>query len=281
MHQIISHILERRDKSIPVNDGRKITLILFGGIMAGIRGAGAVVALQEMGLQDAFDEIYSVSAGFANASYFLSGQTKLGTSIYYDDLCGNKFIDFRKPWKVVNIDYAVDVMCNKKILNVGRIMANPTKLHVKLLDAKTKEVTYKEVHDVPIVQYMEMMKAAIAIPYLYPHSVQVGLGRYNDSDLHPHVGQFINFAMNSETTDALIIYNTRKQAKDSIKALGRIPDNVYEIIPESDWHLGRFETKRESLEAAAKQMGSFVKSVFGESGEIDLNYDETSRPVSV
>ena len=50
MHSVIEHILARKDKAVPVNDGRKIALVLYGGLMTGVCGAGALQAFKEMGL---------------------------------------------------------------------------------------------------------------------------------------------------------------------------------------------------------------------------------------
>jgi len=94
MHPVIQHILQRKGVKVPVNDGRKITLVLFGGLMSSVRGASAMVVFQDLGLSYSFDSIYTVSAGFPNASYMLSGDTRLGTSIYYDDLSGSRFFNF-------------------------------------------------------------------------------------------------------------------------------------------------------------------------------------------
>ena len=93
MHPVIQHILNRRGKKVPVNDGRKITLILFGGVMTGIRGAASMIVFEDLGLSGSFDSIYSSSSGFPNAAYLLSGQTRLGTSIYYEELSGSKFLN--------------------------------------------------------------------------------------------------------------------------------------------------------------------------------------------
>ena len=59
-HPVIKHLLARKNKKVPVKDGRKIVLVLCGGAMAGIRGAGFLIALKELGLDNAFDEIYAL-----------------------------------------------------------------------------------------------------------------------------------------------------------------------------------------------------------------------------
>lgn len=67
-------------------DKEKVVLYLGGGAMAGVFGAGIVTGLQESDFYDRVDTIYSSSAGVFNMAYFLSRQTRLGSSIYYEDL---------------------------------------------------------------------------------------------------------------------------------------------------------------------------------------------------
>ena len=61
--------------------------------MLGVRGAAALQALEEAGLSRAFDEIYTMSSGFLNASYFLSGQITEGLAAYSTDFAGDRFLD--------------------------------------------------------------------------------------------------------------------------------------------------------------------------------------------
>src|SRR5665213_922981 len=98
-HQVIKNLLARVGQKAPFKDGRKIGLILPGGMMAGINGAGAVCALEELELSQSFDVIYTASAGFANGSYLLSENTELGSTVYYEDLIGDKFIHLWKVWE--------------------------------------------------------------------------------------------------------------------------------------------------------------------------------------
>src|SRR4051812_20785555 len=87
MHPVIAHLLERKGKAAPFNDGRSIALVHFGGIMTGVRGAGALVALDELGLTHAFDDIYATSAGFPNACFFLTNNIHMASKIYSENLC--------------------------------------------------------------------------------------------------------------------------------------------------------------------------------------------------
>src|SRR5579871_2481947 len=70
----------------PHADGASIALCVEGGAMRGVVSAGMVSALEELGLVTAFDAVYGSSAGAINAAYFLAGQARLGTTIYFEDI---------------------------------------------------------------------------------------------------------------------------------------------------------------------------------------------------
>src|SRR6266849_4636903 len=109
---------------------QKVIMYLGGGAMLGVFGAGFVTRLQEKGAYKFIEAIYGASAGAMNASYFLSRQTKLGSSIYYEELTKNFILPHNVPhglWQrvshryfkhipksqmkdAVNIGYALDVV---------------------------------------------------------------------------------------------------------------------------------------------------------------------------
>lgn len=119
-HSVIKNILARKNFSVPINDGKKICLVLFGGIMISVRGAGALTELEKLGLAHTFDEIYSMSSGFLNASYFLADQMSLGTRAYYENFSGLKFLNPFRFWKLANIDYLMKVIRKIKPLNTKK-----------------------------------------------------------------------------------------------------------------------------------------------------------------
>ena len=60
-----------------------------GGVMAGIFGAGVVTSLEEENAYPFIEAVYGSSAGVMIAAYFLASQSKLGSSIFYEDLLNN------------------------------------------------------------------------------------------------------------------------------------------------------------------------------------------------
>lgn len=95
------HLLEIADN---FHKEIKTCLIITGGGQAGAFSGGVVLGLEKLGLSDVFDFVIGVSAGAAAGMYLLSHQAELGTSIYYEDNVKNKFINFLRLRKIMDID---------------------------------------------------------------------------------------------------------------------------------------------------------------------------------
>src|SRR5881409_3801152 len=67
-------------------DGRKVALIVEGGAMRGVISCAALMGLEELGMTEAFDEVYGASAGAVNAAYFLARQAAYATTAYYQKI---------------------------------------------------------------------------------------------------------------------------------------------------------------------------------------------------
>ena len=106
--------------------------------MRGVVSAGMVSALEELGLTHAFDAVYGSSAGAINAAYFLAGQARMGTTIYYEDINNRRFINLGRPLggrSIVDLGYLLDdVSVKKKPLNCDAVLAAPSPLTVMATD---------------------------------------------------------------------------------------------------------------------------------------------------
>ncbi|MFH1134393.1 MAG: patatin-like phospholipase family protein [Nanoarchaeota archaeon] len=137
---------------------RDIVLYFGGGDMAGVFGAGVATRLQELDAYDQVKAVYGTSVGAFNGAYFLSRQTRLGSSIYYEDLNTG----FIRPGKlmpllsailrhpdaipedadVMCIDKLIDVARHRKVLDTAAIAEQPIPFHVKTMVARTGTPVY-------------------------------------------------------------------------------------------------------------------------------------------
>ncbi len=265
-HPVIQHILARRGKHVPQNDGRTIGLVAYGGSMSGVIGGGAMIALEELGLSHAFDHIICNSAGFANASYLLADSTHIGATIYFEECASRKFINFFRFWNIVDIDFLIDVMRTKKILHVDRIASSETKLYVELHSTRTHKEQYLEVHTIPPDHYFEIMHAATAIHYLHPGGSFINGIPY--MDIRPYTrSKHIQQAQALGCTDILVIYNRIDQQGRDVSP----SEQIVEVLPDKDWQVKPYEQNPEILRAGYRNMGRRIKQIFGVDGGISFN----------
>src|SRR5215470_7873509 len=121
-------------------DGRKVGLIVEGGAMRGVISCASLMALEDLGLTEVFDEVYGASAGAVNAAYFLAGQAAYATTIYYQKINNTRFI--RRFWHriVVDIDDLFDsVIGRDRPLRVDRVLASQCRFFITIADACTGE----------------------------------------------------------------------------------------------------------------------------------------------
>jgi predicted patatin/cPLA2 family phospholipase len=89
-----------------------------------------------MGFTDAFDAVYGSSAGAINAAYFLAGQARIGTTVYYEDINSRSFIDMRRAVfgrPIVDLGFLLDeVAVARKVLDVQRVLASASPLSLQL-----------------------------------------------------------------------------------------------------------------------------------------------------
>src|SRR5215475_4572318 len=119
-----------------LRDGRKVGLIVEGGAMRGVISCASLMALEELGLTEVFDEVYGASAGAVNAAYFLAGQAAYATTIYYQKINNTRFI--RRFWhrKVVDIDDLFETVIGRdRLLRVDRVLASQCRFFITIADA--------------------------------------------------------------------------------------------------------------------------------------------------
>ncbi len=160
----------------------KPALVVQGGAMRGIYSMGALAELEDAGLRDAFGVVVGSSAGAINGAFFLAGQANLGLQIYLEDLVTRRFINSRRLWRVVDVDYLVDdIIRVRRPLDLDAIKAAPMDLLIVLTDAETGEahvVSTRDGHDL-----FEVLRATSALPALYNKRITLDGRQYIDGGI--------------------------------------------------------------------------------------------------
>ncbi len=142
-HPVIAAIHERaaqRSRPGARSDGRRIALVIEGGGMRGAVSAGMAAAIEQLGLLDAFDEVYGASAGAFNAAFLLAGQAAYLAALYPHGFGNPRFASAlrvltrgRPPF---DMDYVVEhVWREQRPLRTERILTSPIELHCAATDA--------------------------------------------------------------------------------------------------------------------------------------------------
>ncbi|MFA5953193.1 MAG: patatin-like phospholipase family protein [Candidatus Pacearchaeota archaeon] len=138
---------------------RDVILILDGGAMEGVFGAGIVVSFQEKNIYQHIHSIYGISAGAHNGAYFLSENAKNGAKVYYEDLTiKNKFIKTlsfkkmvhkikrffikKKTLDILNLEYLKNIEKTKTKLNQDKIEKSKIEFWIKLFNPRKMEVKW-------------------------------------------------------------------------------------------------------------------------------------------
>ena len=182
---VIDLVRSRRGLSSPpgARNGRKLALLVEGGGMRGVCSAGGLVALDALGLRNAFDEIYASSAGAMNVAYMLAGQATFGIQIYYKNVNNKKFINFRRLNKIVDIDYLFDnVVATVRPLDTAKLLQARSDFYVGLVNKVTAETIVLRAQDYP-KEILSVLKASTALPVVYNRSVTVNSNEFIDGGL--------------------------------------------------------------------------------------------------
>jgi predicted patatin/cPLA2 family phospholipase len=148
-------------------DGRKVGLIVEGGAMRGVISCAALLGLEELGMTEAFDEVYGASAGAVNAAYFLAGQASYATTIYYQKVNSTRFI--RRPWHrpIVDIDDVFNsIVARERRLRVEQVLQSRSQFFICIADARSGEafLSHAQTSETPL---LTLLKASSAMPWLY------------------------------------------------------------------------------------------------------------------
>ncbi len=150
-------------------DGHHVALVVEGGGMRGVAAGGMVSALEDLGLTPCFDSVHGSSAGAAAGAYFTTGQAKLGTSLYYEDLNDSDFIDQMnivrgKP--ILSTSYLVDIaMVTRKPFAFDRLIHAGVAMNVVCtdIDAATPYIVNQfDSYD----YYRTALKASMSLPFI-------------------------------------------------------------------------------------------------------------------
>lgn len=153
----------------------KFSVVMSGGGMKCCWSAGFLLGLAAEGLVPTSIIAKSGSAG--TAAYLSSGQVGSVRKIWVDYLSGNRFINFWRFGKIIDIDYLVDDVCGKEEkIDFVKLRESNIKIIIPAYNATLRKTEYFSNHDLsPLV-----FKATNAVPMIYGSKVMMGEFQYFD-----------------------------------------------------------------------------------------------------
>ena len=182
MGEFLELLLDRRStRPESRDDGARIALVIEGGGMRGVVGAGAACALRDLGIADCFDDVYGVSAGALTAAYLVAGCSLAATPIYWETLLPARFLSPARALRggpVMNLDYLIDeALTNLVPLDEAAIASNPVRLHVIASSLDARRAVDLDASHGPL---RDRLRASARVPLCSGGPVRLGGERFID-----------------------------------------------------------------------------------------------------
>ncbi|MFA6445955.1 MAG: patatin family protein [Candidatus Paceibacterota bacterium] len=181
IYTVKSNLIKRGiEKKNNEDSSLKTCLVVQGGGMRASYSMGCLQALEELGFSNSFDYIIGSSAGAINGAYFLTKQSKVATKVYSDYITNNRFINFFRLRKILDVNYLVEILSKgETALNIEEIKNSSTDLMFAMVHYPSAEKRIFSIKDKPS-EIMNLIKASATIPALSNEKIIIDGEKYID-----------------------------------------------------------------------------------------------------
>ncbi len=184
----------------------KIAFVASGGGMSCAYGAGVAQALQDGGVHP---DIFIGSSGSAGTvSYFACGEAERAARLWIEEVTNPQVLQ-RNPLRL-NVDLIVDSMRDRFPFDQTKLRRTNKELFLRVTDYDTLETRY--ISSSEGFDWYDVMRASMAIPFVYGKQVTLSGHRYFDGDVSSSLEQSITFAIGKGATT---VYVCDTRSKDS------------------------------------------------------------------
>ncbi len=255
----------------------KIALVESGGGMAACYIAGATYALATKFNHFKPDIVIGGSGSTGTLSYYVSSQPESIKNIWLNLLSTKKFVNPLRVWRIMDIDYLIDVVFKKQDpLHTENIYNSRIEYLISSTNHKTGMLEYfsnKRKDNV-----FESMRASMALPLAFNKYVKVKHREYCDTDISASVKFNVEKAVELGAQKILVInvsnlyesrftdfvYNLwlKRQSRRFIKNYlteehlqCNIPRGIkiFQVEPKVHLKMGSLSTKKETLKQVFEQ----------------------------
>jgi predicted patatin/cPLA2 family phospholipase len=140
----------------------KTAWIFPGGSARAVYTAGSIYALCDLGISRP-DIIIGGSGSTGNCLCYVANQKEIIKEVWCNRLSTYNFLSFWRFWKILNIDYLIDIVLKKdNPLNIKEIVNSSIIVYLPVTDSKTGEIEY--ISNKMDVDLYEVLRASISVP---------------------------------------------------------------------------------------------------------------------
>ena len=191
---VFAALRARREQLSQGNDDGTIRPLLFfgGGLMKGVYGVGAALALEELGYGAVFTDVVGVSSGAPTAAHFVAGTTVAGKSILTNECCTRRFANPWRWWNQIDTEYFMSLMRREppQGIDTQAILASQTRLHFGVSEYPTGKPHLITVQDDETL--FAGMHASLTMQNVARHRTYIDGVHYADGGFtKPHILQTV------------------------------------------------------------------------------------------
>ncbi|MCB9814728.1 hypothetical protein H6784_04915 [Candidatus Nomurabacteria bacterium] len=211
-HSVVEAIKEKKRlmDAGKEHDHIRPLLIQGGGLMRGAYGAGASLALEELGYTNTFTSMVGISSGAPLIAYFAAGNAKVAKSIFIKDCADKRFVNVWRFWNQADTKYLINIISSdeKKKLDFDKVSSNPADLYIGVSEFET--ALPKLLKPKNVYHFFDSVHASINMQNVSPHKVIIDGVHYADGGFtKPHM--FTEALKEIDATHILIITNNDKR----------------------------------------------------------------------
>lgn len=142
----------------------KTAWIFPGGSARSVYTAGAIYALCKMNIPRP-DMIIAASGSAPTILCYVTGQYEIIKRVWLESLSTRKFVNFLRFWKIVDIDYLIDIVLKKENpLDFKKMRESDIEIYFPLANSRTGKIEY--VSSRTQEDMWEVLRATVSVPVL-------------------------------------------------------------------------------------------------------------------
>lgn len=184
-------------------------MIQGGGLMQGVYGAGAALALNELGYNKVFTNLVGISSGAPTVAYFAAGNVEAGITALKEDCSDRKFMNPWRFWNQVDTQHFIDILRHddRKRIDFKKVFDNPAEIcfGVSRYETAMPELLCPTNEE----EFFQSMHASVNMRNVSKHKIVINGTHYADGGFtKPHI---IGHAVKQiDATHILIITNNTR-----------------------------------------------------------------------